>query len=186
MSYIIPPGFSRITFEYAAVSTAGSRPVWGLGVAHSPDPVIMASLVEWVDEELQTITSNSATIERIVMRNDVEIEEELVNFPGGLVSSFGPPSNSALISLSTGLVGRQNRGRIYLPFVLPEADLDGGGVISGERVSHINDAFGDLLDRMTTLAANPVILHSSSSDPTPITSWKTQTLSATQRRRLRA
>lgn len=185
MAYIIPPGFSRISVDYAAVSTAGSKPSWGIGVAASPDSGIVALVRNWVETDLAPITATYARIERIQMRNDVELAEDVFNGDGTKVAAFGPPSNAALITLSTGLVGRANRGRVYLPFVLPEPQLGGDGVLDPDLRSDISEAFGLLVGALDLDGAPLVILHSGSSDPTPVTSWTVQSLSATQRRRLR-
>lgn len=185
MTYIIPPGFSRISFDYAAVSTVGSKPSWGVGVSIGPDNDVLLAAVSWAVDVLRPITSNAFRIDRVQMRNDIEMVEELTTITGSVTGPHGPPSNAALISLSTGLIGRANRGRVYLPGVLPEADLGSDGVIAGARVTAINNAFGELMTDLVALGAEPVILHSASSDPTPVNAWQTQAISATQRRRLR-
>lgn len=185
MSYAIPIGYSRLTFDYAAVSTQGSKPSWGIGVAASPDLDIVGIAQDWFVDKLKPLTSTAAILERIQMRNDFEVRENLVSIAGTQVAAQGPPSNAALISLTTGLIGRQNRGRVYWPFVLPESDLDGGGVIAPTKRTALNAAFGELVTDLSAAEAPLVILHSTELTPTPVTAWTTQELSATQRRRLR-
>lgn len=185
MTYVIPAGFSRLTFEHNAVSTQGSKPSWGIGLDSPPDIDLVNIAAAWWDDEMAPLVPTYVNLERVQMRNDFEVQEVLPTMAGTDTGSFGPPSQSILITLTTGLVGRSNRGRIYFPYVNKETALSGDGVVSGDLITDLNAAFGALLTLLNAEGALPVILHSDSSDPTPVTAWTTQSLSATQRRRLR-
>lgn len=186
MSYVIPNGFSRVTFEFQTVSTLGSKPVFGFGVSTNPGDTLLDAMQAWWMGSAQEHFAKHAILERIVARNDTMLEERLVGEDGNNMSPFGPPSNAALVSLTSGLAGRSNRGRIYLPFVLPENQLDGGGVIDPAQVAILQTMVDQLRTDIALALGEMVILHSNSSDPTPVTGALVSNVSATQRRRLRA
>jgi hypothetical protein len=95
-----------------------------------------------------------------------------------------PPQTAYLLSKRTGFGGRQNRGRLYIPFV-PSNWVDGVGTLVGGAPAALNTA-GLLLPGtfLVPPMAGAVILHSGSAVPTPITSWHAEGIVATQRRRL--
>lgn len=186
MSYVIPAGFSRLTFQYAPASPLGSAVVWGLGLESPPSAAILAEIEEWYTSTYQIICCEAYTLERIEMRSDTLVEERVVSYKGDTTTPHPPPQVAALVSLTTGLPGRTNRGRIYWPGVVPEASSDANGIIEPTKLAQLQniwDAFAGFLDG---LSAAPVILHSGSSDPTPVTNGVVRQSVATQRRRQRA
>lgn len=186
MGYVIPADFSRVSLEYKPVSSIGSRPSFGFGVAGGPsDPLADAVLLSHLDNVLPRIGDNYV-LERVVVRNDVEVVERLTNQVGLVTSPVAPPSVSALVRLATGLAGRANRGRVFLPGWLTEASLDDTGTIESGTLTDIQTAWDAFIADIDTGGLHPlVILHSTSSDPTPVTAAVVQGIAATQRRRLR-
>ncbi len=97
------------------------------------------------------------------------------------------PGAAYLIKESTGVRGRANRGRIYLPF-LGEGQAVDGSTNSG-AVAALNTAWAAFLTAMTTATDFPVIAsydrkHSGvGAHSTLITSYAAEIIQGTQRRR---
>ena len=96
-----------------------------------------------------------------------------------------PPNTAALVKLGSGLVGRQHRGRMYLPGVLLDADVEAGGTIDPSAHGSITGVMAYLFDLLLAESIVPVILHSGVGTPTLVTNPSVETTAATQRRRLR-
>lgn len=96
------------------------------------------------------------------------------------------PLNTSLLVRKVGEgIGRKNRGRMFLPAVVGEAESDGSGLVSPTLLTNINTGLGALFTDYNGASADPVILHADGSVPTRITYLAAQPLLATQRRRLR-
>jgi len=99
---------------------------------------------------------------------------------------------SALATKSTGLAGRRNRGRMFLPG-LPRARLEttNDSFWGAAVVTDIVDWLEDIATGMSIFQWTPVIHHRGSDDPpvapthTDIVAFGAQQLVATQRRRIR-
>lgn len=186
MSYVIPAGFSRLSFQYAPVSPIGSAVAWGLGVESPPSAAILNEIVLWYEDEFAPQQNEAYVLQRAEMRSDTLVEEIITSIPGTETIAFPPPQVAALVSLSTGLPGRTNRGRVYWPGLVSEPDINVQGQIDNTRRSQVSTLFGGLQEILEGLSAPLVILHSGSSDPTPVTSFTVRENVATQRRRQRA
>lgn len=185
MTYQIPAGYSRVVFEYAAVSGMGSQPCFGFGVNTGPSENLLDLCVQWWEESLKLRTITPYRLERIEARNDVEVLERTVGENGILVAEAEPPNTSALIRLGSGLVGRQHRGRMYWPGVLTADDVGEGGALDSIAVTSLQGVLAYLVDVLATDSYEIVILHSGVGAPTLVTSGAVQGTAATQRRRLR-
>lgn len=186
MAYIIPAGYSRVSLKYAARSPLGSQIVAGFGVDKPPSEIVLDAINLWWDESLKLRTSSSYRLESIEARNDVEVLERTVGEFGTFPSEVVPPNTAALVSLSSGLVGRSNRGRIYMPGVVGEAEVSATGTIEASALTSLQGVINYLGAALGDVSASLVILHSATSDPTLVTSAQVQSVVATQRRRLRA
>lgn len=186
VGYVIPPGFSRVTFEHTPLSAVGSTAVWGLGIDDIPSETMLDLFQSWWEDKLRPLTISTTELRTIEMRNDTSVLDRPVNLTGELETTSMAPNTAALVRLTTGLVGRANRGRIYVPSVLPETGVYNDGEISPELRADILAAFTDLGLALGVLSASIVVLHSTSSDPTPVSSLSVERFAATQRRRLRA
>lgn len=185
MGYVIPPSYSRVTLEYAPGSPMGSNIVTGFGVDTPPGDNLLDKVHQWWDESLKLRTSNKYTLLRIEARNDVSVEEQTVGATGSLTDPPAPPNTAALIRFGTGLVGRQYRGRMYLPGVLLDSEVRDDGTINDTVQASILGVMLYLKDLLDTSDYAPVILHSGVGTPTTITSINVESTVATQRRRLR-
>lgn len=185
MGYSIPPGFSRVTFKYGAVASTGSRLVWGFGCDVEPGQLFTDEMADFWDDQIAPLTNNAYELQEVEARSDNLVSSTVVSNPGNVENAYVSPQVSALVKLVTGLPGRSNRGRIYLPGVLPEADVDQRGNISSARVGLLQLAMDNLATRLATVDGQFRILHSDVEAPTAVTSYVVQSVAATQRRRLR-
>jgi hypothetical protein len=132
---------------------------------------------EWVFRNLSLLYNNAGSF---------EVFDALFNRTGTIVSSSMPPNCALLIKKVTGLAGRANRGRMYMPpFSLSEGSIDKLGAMA-QAVADVVTSFAQ--SARTQMIANghdPVILHHSAATPTPIIDLVCETTIATQRRRLR-
>lgn len=185
MSYVIPLGFCRVSFDFEPLSSTGSAPSFGFGLDSVPTSDVTDGAYDWWTVQAQELFNESCTLKRITARSDVGFAERIVGQNGGAAGTFAPPQISVLVKMSSGLAGRKNRGRMYLPFLLEDATTDEFGRISNSA----RDAYQGIVDALPNFCGGPdssfVILHSDSSDPTPVTEAVVQTQSATQRRRNR-
>lgn len=94
------------------------------------------------------------------------------------------PQVAVLVKKLTGIGGRSQRGRLYMPgFNAAEAFVDGS--IGTTSVSDMQVVFDTFLAGLATEGIPMALLHSQSSDPTEVTSLVVQSKVATQRRRMR-
>jgi hypothetical protein len=196
MSTVIPIGYANLRFTF---SCAGVTDEMGFSVGCAPDPgkgpEVLAEEA-WTAFAIQIwkggtgasdqyiFTGVTATIMSItgpVVSNFISPSE------GTLVNAVVPPNCCLLISKNTAVGGRKGRGRLFMVAgVLFETEVDAAGRISAATVLAHNDSWETFQTSMD-LDGNPmVLLHSDGlTTPTPISSFTTSNLLATQRRRMR-
>lgn len=97
------------------------------------------------------------------------------------------PALACIVKEVTGVRGRANRGRIYLPFQSESDALKGS--FDADDINEMNTAWANFLTAMTTAVTLPVVasydrLHAgASAHATIITSYLAESVGATQRRR---
>lgn len=108
----------------------------------------------------------------------------------GTVTDNSPPNNLALlVTKNTGLGGRRNRGRMFVPPIyINEGAIDSVGIISGSTLSSNQTFWGGVITAMGAIDVSMVIFHQGAGAPAPtgVTSLTVQALAATQRRRMRS
>lgn len=99
-----------------------------------------------------------------------------------------PPNVAAMLRKRSARGGRRGQGRMFLPWVLADGDVDDVGNISSGKVSTINSAAGQLILDLATAALPMVILHddgiSAPGVPNLVGTLTVDSLVSTQRRRL--
>jgi hypothetical protein len=98
------------------------------------------------------------------------------------------PNCAVLVRKTSGLTGRANRGRMYLPGMLSEADVSEDGTIGAGVTSAIQTAMTAFYNALLGGAAaiQMVIFHTlPGPSPTLVTGLIVENMIATQRRRLR-
>lgn len=201
MSLLLPPGYASVLLPLRHTSSARSAAVtWGAG---PPTESITA------DEFAQRLQGDFYGAFFEALDDDVEVGPAIVRIgqDGGLpitADGYGPvtgdndgespPANFAvLIQKRTLLGGRQGRGRIYVPWAVPEAYVDEMGVIDANTVGLLQDCADDWMERTQDPEApggayDLMLLHDEEAEvtaPTPITSLRVMSVGATQRRRMR-
>jgi hypothetical protein len=95
-----------------------------------------------------------------------------------------PPQVAILIQKFTGLGGRANRGRMYLPFAMDQTGVSQGGQIDPTVVTATTDAMNGLIADLAAADLPMVILHAGAGLPAEVISGTAESLVATQRRRV--
>lgn len=185
MPVVIPPAFAEFSFVYNGPSTTGSNPTWTLGVAGDPLTSSGDALLVWLEEDLLPVTSEIYSLVGIKISTSAGSVTQPLTIDGGLAGTPCPPNSSMLVKKVTSELGRTGRGRMYPPGLLRESDIDNSAHINSASLPGFQLVFDNLMAALITDELLPVVLHSGSSDPTPITRFDVSSLLATQRRRLR-
>ena len=170
MPVIVPNGFAQATFTHATVSPLGSKPVYTFGLGRAPSQALAEGLLLWWEQAIKPFLSRGVLLETIKLRSITGEYDLPVNQLGAVSGNFEQPQTAVLVQKRTGLAGRANRGRMYLPGMLLVANCDNGGNIEPGHLADLQLAADDLLDRAATDWGNLQLFHSGSSDPTTITS----------------
>lgn len=117
-------------------------------------------------------------------------ESTLAPYDGGAGGSVLPQNCALLVRKVTGLGGRKNRGRMYIPSIVQEADVSGVGRIDAADVDIFQGVANTFLLSLagdgSTPDLTPFILHRDGvSLPTEVVDLQVDPVIATQRRRLR-
>lgn len=175
-----------------------------------PDPYMVTFGTRWTSgtETLATLTAavQAVWITRVMPHHDANLvltrtvsigmdtggTEFTAEDPSTQAGTGGgthmPPNVALLVRKTSQLRGRRNRGRMYLPMILGDGEVDDLGNITAGRVSSLQTAFDNVLLDLDGRSpdSNMVILHSSApTTPTTVFTLVVDPLVATQRRRLR-
>ena len=184
MTVVIPPGHSLIVHQHSV--SGSTRP---MNVTYGLDSVPTGS--DLLD--LHQAWGGSLVS---IMSSSVELDTTTVYIAGGAreayteviaganAATMAPPNLAYLLNKHTSRVGRQGRGRWYIPGVA-EGDVNNIGQLTAGIQSDIAAQVAEFLAFLPDIATAMVLLHSDSSDPDPVTSITVNPLAATQRRRLR-
>lgn len=202
----VPVGFAKMTHVIEAV---GDPEPYNVVIGVQTDLAtysavehcnkVMANFLQAWNDKLM----NTASLQKVVgtfgqdAADDLIVESTTGAITGGASGNFIAPNVALLVRKKTGLGGRRNRGRSFLPGVIDETQVN----YLGQLVTASRDAFQidadqwiDALagDDLGTSPMTPmVILHSPDPvtgavlAPTPVTTLEVDDMVATQRRRLR-
>jgi hypothetical protein len=202
MPLTIPPGFGEVTFRF---TLAGDPEVMTVSLGFDHDGASSATVLAgnlyvpmgvWVGT---TWGSDYALTGAYVVKNDAGVltEGEVNIITPGIAATNHPVNNTAmLVRKVTGVAGRANRGRWYLPpGRLAEVDVNNYGLIDAADLALIQGEVNDLFDDLVAAVGvgDLFVLHSeipvgtpSVVPPTEITGLVVEQKVATQRRRLRS
>lgn len=187
----IPSGFGQITIAHIGGGIVGEA-VWTLGFDNNAgdtaaeiasNTATNLSALDYTDLLSASVT---VTEVRVKLGPDATGPSAVETFgDNGTVGGHAAPPNVAmLVHKNTPLGGRQGRGRLFVPG-LAEAALDQNGLLTGEQVTAAQTFFTGLAATMILGAIPAHLLHANALSPTAIDSLIVDSLSATQRRRLR-
>lgn len=187
---IIPVGFAQVNYVFTGAAAPRGAQVT-LGVL-APGGMSAQTLVNncATDFEVNILPelTQDVTLATVMAKlgpNDVgPTAEASVGVAGAGGTQTTSPNVAYLVRKVTGVGGRANRGRWYLPGV-NEADVLWDGTIVAARVSSLQAAHDAFFTALGVTGNDPVILHNSIATPTAMTGFQADSLAATQRDRLR-
>jgi hypothetical protein len=179
---------------------------FSLNVAGIPD----ASVAQDAIDDFQTAFTAALAL---YLDTDVTIEKPSIKLGDGSTTPFEaigaaavsaggdatakvPPNVAVLVQKRTGLGGRKNHGRSYWPFLAGVAQVSENGTIDPVTVAALDVQMEAFLGQLNTDGNPMVISHKTYNVPLPphyvtaittgplVTSYTTESLVATQRRRL--
>lgn len=187
---IIPPGFGHVVLKFTGAAVPqGAATTFGIELQGSQFLLPRAEDIQglFIDTFDQLISSSVSGVSAFIKAGPtVEGPSVETSSLGGFAASgnTAPPNVSYIATKRTGLGGRANRGRMYIPGV-PESFAGPDGVLVSPFDVDFEVACTAFLSALAVIDSPMVLLHSASSDPTPVTGLVGQTTLATQRRRLR-
>ena len=185
MALIIPPGYAQCSVEFSQQGgSAGPKfTTFGAHLVGGGDISAAAEAVEGFFND-RLYVNDVALVKLNIDTATTHTEVPLTNTAkGGNATS---PQVACLVKKVTNIRGVENRGRMYLPGVLSDDDVGVGGLIDPDVLENLQTGMSAFLSELETNAGvEMVVLHSGSSDPTPVGSLLVEALVATQRRRLR-
>jgi len=190
----IPVGVGEVTVELTIPGDAGPAfvvfGVDGVNVDSAANVVSGAEAylanVNGFAGLLPTVVSVSKITGRYrVDATTVQVAEAQVSIAGTNNQPPPPPQVASLFTKVSGLAGRQNRGRMYLP-ALEEGAIDNGGLYNASVFAVLGSRSDTFLTDMDTSGQAMHILHTSALiAATPVIALEASRKVATQRRRLR-
>jgi hypothetical protein len=183
----IPAGYVGVAFLHRfdgrfdeAICTMGfEKPD---GFSHSAATALSDT---WKANVVPWLTANVQYVGLRVSEAAGTLDEVSESQHGAAGSAAAPPNICGLVKKVTGVPGKKNRGRMYLPGI-PKAELNELGFLSSAQLSGLQSSLNDWMGDLITADWVPVVLHALAGvSPTTITSLQLQQQCATQRGRLR-
>jgi hypothetical protein len=199
---LIPPGYGHVLYSIRLVNDPDPMALtFGVKIKNPgplPTPDIQAGCFRQAFfDGIRPQLSNAYSLERTILRwVEDDGSPEKVNIDGTVVACTNTaaplPQNCAyLVHKLSGLTGRRNRGRLYLPGGI-EGEVDGNGRLSVAHRNGVQTGMNTFKTSIDACAAfdGMYVLHnlpiaSPSIPPTKVTSLLVDPVIATQRRRLR-
>ena len=198
MSLVIPPGYGNAAFIFTG--SVGTQPyITTLGVDISDyggDHVAAANTLKLsFATAFATEMSSALTLDRVTLSVGQD-------GPGGSVDSdtapdtfsrsgsFPPTAMSCIVRKVTNELGRRGRGRMFIPGIVSENEVDEDGSIVPARAFAIDTVLQGWYNELTTplggIVLQPVLFHASAPTiPTPITAFGVSPLVGWVRGRIR-
>lgn len=200
MSLVVPPGYGLAAITFS--SEVGTPPlVTTLGIdlsAAGGDFVAAANTVFTAYRDAFTNEwSSTMTLDRVTLHVGSDgpsgsVDSNVSPATSSRTGSFPPAAMSVIARKQTAELGRQGRGRMYLPGVASEGEVDETGEVVAARRTAIDACLADFYDLLTPLqpgplpSTPPVLLHSDGTVlPSPITGFQCAPLVGWIRGRLR-
>lgn len=158
-----------------------------------PPTTLAAILYSLYVGNLGTRTDNNLVFEQCIVRANVGTIDPLTivytdTDTGSLSFNGVSPNTAVLVSKVTGVGGRRNKGRMFLPGLLANSDVGETGLLGGAQLTAIQADVNDWFDVLETNATPMYILHNDPPvgvTPTLVSALTVEPLAATQRRRMR-
>lgn len=171
MSLVVPPGFGLASIILSGnVGTSPYATTIGVGITDyegdyvgAANHVMAAYASVWAP-----FTNDDLTIDRVTLFVGADgpsgsVDSNLTPVPGTRSVPITPTACSLILRKQTTDLGRAGRGRMFIPGVLADGDVDEAGRIESASVSLFNAAADDfylaLNDITDTPATLPYLLH---------------------------
>lgn len=189
MTVHLPPGFANLTIGLFGPGGSNNKSVsvgWQVDTGMNFAGFLTNVENALIDAMQDAFLSNYTITDLTVVGPDTS-EERSVNLIGGRDGEVAAPSTCYLVRKSTALRGVAHRGRVFLPGVLTDEDVDSDGSINPDILEDVRLRWVSFINQVESSTDwNAYLLHSSSSlDPDRIINWPVDPRIATQRRRLR-
>lgn len=192
MSIQIPPGFAHIDMAFRhSTYQRDAHVTFGVDIQGDPDFVASGCLDAWMDayngrlDSQVTLREVTATIGQD--GGDPTIQVAPNTTAGARSGDSGTVALALLVSKRTGLGGRRNGGRSFLPWMIADTEVNELGIVTGSVVTSMQERADDFFDYLTTVDLPMVILHRTGVTavpaPTLVTSLLVEGVISTQRRR---
>lgn len=195
MGAIIPPGFAQVLHRIRmSTATSDYLVTYGVSVETPGSQAMVNALHSAFSDTWDDFMPTGYTIPGAILRvgqdgtDPVTFESNNAAGTGAGGAGVFPPNTAMLVQKRTGLGGRRNRGRMYIPAVVPEAGADNAGLIDPTYLAGRQTAATAFLAAVAAVSGvgTMVVLHSEApSTPAGVTSLVVDPRLATQRRRLR-
>lgn len=182
MALVVPPGFALASFVFTGnvgtqpyVTTIGVEVDLGAATAVDCANIMKASYVDSFAAE----TTSALTLDRVSLYIGDDGPSGSVDSntaPSAMTRSgtYPPTACSAIARKVTADVGRRGRGRMFLPGVLSESEVDQDGSVVSARRTSLQAALNDFYGNLTAVGpvGPPVLFHATApTDPSPITGF---------------
>lgn len=196
VSLIVPPGFGLCAFTFTGavgtqpyVTTLGVE--WDAGTGTAVDAANNA--MSAYGSNFASETNGSLTLDRVSFYIGDDgpsgsVDSDLPPIAMTRTGSYPPTACSAIARKVTAFPGRRGRGRMFLPGVLSENEIDTDGTVLAARRTSLTTALNEFASDLVTGTniTALVLLHSSApADPTPITGFAVSDLVGWIRGRIR-
>jgi len=142
--------------------------------AATPNTQSAANLIlEAIQDMLQPQLDSNVTIGPTSVRHGTGTDvpnvavSNIATVVGAAASSSQPPNCNILVKKGTGLAGRRNRGRWYIPWMVDEVNCDELGVLNPASVVGLQPLFDAALTDMAGLDIKLIIGNKTVSIPMP-------------------
>jgi hypothetical protein len=185
----IPAGFYEATINFQRLSGAGSAAsvVFGgqkvtTGLTDTADAVAAAIVAEFNESFAPDVLPAL-----LVVRDDVAEAGRVLALDPNTGTAMASPATCVLVAKQTAHRGRANKGRMFLPGLLQDSQVENDGTIPSGQVTGLQTAFTAFLGQLSSNSVPMYILHKSDPTlaPSLVESLTVRPLIATQRRRLR-
>lgn len=192
MAIQIPPGFALIDMAFRHGSYQRDAHVtYGVGINGNPEEVAIGALNVWL-ATMNTLLDSTVTVREVTATIGQDGGEPLIQqvtstIPGGTSGEATPPALALLITKRSGLGGRRNTGRSFLPWFNRENAVSETGLIPTQNMTAYQTAATAWLLEHEEAELPMVILHRTGITaipaPTPVTALVVSNVISTQRRR---
>lgn len=194
----VPDHFGLATAQFQLTGSTHTS-VITCGFINADDETASAAEVDWRTAlssaarpfALANIASGWTFYKTTALVNISGVEtyaEHVINGVGTKSAAAVPVNSAVLVQKQTGILGRKNKGRMYVPpFYFLEADVDMAGNIAATPLAAYQALWASCFTDMQSFGISPYILHSDPLlAPTPVVSLTVSSVLASQRRRMRS